>query len=141
MTLRKTGLVAAVLAAGSLALATPAQAHGDDAAVAIGAGVVGLAIGAAIASDNNRSDVYVRYNSGGYYPRPYGGYYDPQAYPVYRPYPVYRSYPVYRPYPVYRSYPAWGGYAPRDGEGRGWREHERREDHERREHGGGWRDR
>ena len=55
--------------------ATPADAqryrryhrhHGDDAAWAIGAGIVGLGIGAAIASSNR-----------GYYGRGYGGYYDP----------------------------------------------------------------
>lgn len=119
MTLWKPGLVAAALAAGSLAMAAPAEAHdrrgGDDAAIAIGAGVVGLALGAAIASDHD-SDVYVRYDSR---PRYYGGYY--------RPYPVYRAYPVYRPYP------AWRGYYPRHEEWRRWREHERWEHRE------GWR--
>lgn len=48
-----------VLAAGALVVAVPAQAHdrgrGDDAAIAIGAGIIGLAIGAAIAdSDDDR---------------------------------------------------------------------------------------
>ncbi len=92
--MKKIGLVAAVLAAGSLAFAAPAQAHGNDAAVAIGAGVVGLAIGAAIASDNNRRDVYVNYGDYGYYPPVRGGYYAP-------PPPVYRAYPVH---------PGWRGY-------------------------------
>jgi hypothetical protein len=128
MKLRNTGLVAAVLAAGSLAFAAPAQAHGDDAAIAIGAGVVGLAVGAAIASDHNRSDVYVRYNSR---PRYYGGGYY---------YPAYPAYPVYRAYPAYRPYPAWRGYDPRYDQNRRWREHERWENHERWEHRGGWRD-
>ena len=127
MKLWKPGLVAAALAAGSMAMAVPAEAHGrrgDDTALAIGAGVLGLAVGAAIASNNN-SDVYVRYNSR---PRYYGGYYP--AYPVYRPYPVYRAYP---------AYPAWRGYDPRYEQWRRWREHERWEDHERWEHRGGWR--
>jgi hypothetical protein len=122
MFLGKAGWVAAALAAGSLALATPAQAHGDDAAVAIGAGVVGLAIGAAIASDHRHRDVYVDYQGGDYYPRGYVGY----------------GYPAYRPYPVYRPYPAWRGYDPRYAEWRRWREHERWE-HARREYRGGWR--
>ncbi len=116
----KIGLAAALMAAGSLAIAAPAEAHGrrggDNTAVAIGAGVLGLAIGAAIASDDNR-DVYVSYNDRGYYPRPYGGYYAP-AYPVYRAYP---------------AYPAWRGYDPRYEQWRRWREHERWE------HRGGWR--
>lgn len=121
MKLWKPGLVAAALAAGSMAMAVPAEAHGrrgDDTALAIGAGVLGLAVGAAIASNNN-SDVYVRYDSR---PRYYGGYYP--AYPVYRAYP---------------AYPAWRGYDPRYEQWRRWREHERWEDHERWEHRGGWR--
>lgn len=121
MKLWKPGLVAAALAAGSMVMAVPAEAHGrrgDDAALAIGAGVLGLAVGAAIASDRN-SDVYVRYDNG---PRYYGGYYPP--------YPVYRAYPAY---PVYRGYPAWRGYDPRYEQWRRWRQHERRE------HRRGWR--
>jgi len=118
MKLWKPGLVAAALAAGSMAMAVPAEAHGrrgNDAAIAIGAGVLGLAVGAAIASDRN-SDVYVRYDNR---PRYYGGYYYPA-------------------YPVYRAYPGWSGYDPRYEEWRRWREHERWE-HERWEHRGGWR--
>jgi len=64
-------------------LATPAAArdryyhrHGsDDAAIAIGAGLIGLAIGAAIASDHDDryyGDRYY-YDNGYYYPR-YRGY-------------------------------------------------------------------
>ena len=122
MKLWKPGLVAAALAAGSMAMAVPAEAHGrrgDDAALAIGAGVLGLAVGAAIASNNN-SDVYVRYDNR---PRYYGGYYAP-AYPVYRAYPA---------YPAYRGYDGWRGYDPRYEQWRRWREHERWE------HRGGWR--
>jgi hypothetical protein len=117
MFLGKAGWVAAALAASSLALATPAQAHGDDAAIAIGAGIVGLAVGAAIASDRGHRDVHVDYHDGGYDPRGYVAY----GYPAYPPYPVYRGYPIYRPYP------AWRGYDPAYAEWRRWREHERRE--------------
>jgi hypothetical protein len=117
MFLGKAGWVAAALAAGSLALATPAQAHGDDAAIAIGAGIVGLAVGAAIASDRGHRDVHVDYHDGGYDPRGYVAY----GYPAYPPYPVYRGYPIYRPYP------AWRGHDPAYAEWRRWREHERRE--------------
>lgn len=49
--------------------------HGNDAGVAIAAGVVGLALGAALASDSGRRSYY----DDGYYRRSYsyGGYYDP----------------------------------------------------------------
>ena len=77
---------AAGLAALALA-ASPAQARDgysrghdggdDDAAIAIGAGVVGLALGAALASGNRDRDYYD--DDGYYYPR--GGYY--QSYPRY----------------------------------------------------------
>ena len=68
--------------------AAPAQARdgyyrghgGDDAAIAIGAGVVGLALGAAIASGNRDRDYY--YDDDYYYPR--GAYYP--AYPRYYSY-------------------------------------------------------
>ena len=81
---RRAGMVAALFA-GALALTAPAHArdrHGDDdAAIAIGAGLVGLAIGAAIASDDRHDR---------YYDRRY--YYDG---PRYRAYPrhYYRDYP------------------------------------------------
>ena len=82
--------IAAGLATLALA-ATPAQARddyyrghdrgGDDAAIAIGAGVVGLALGAALASGNRDRDYYYDddyYQPRGYYyrsyPRYYGGY-------------------------------------------------------------------
>ena len=132
MTVSRTGLLAAALAAGSLAFAAPALARerhggGDDAAIAIGAGVIGLAIGAAIASDHDDRDR-------GYYQ---GSTYNRGYYPAY---PRYRAY-AYPAYPVYRSYPAYRGYDDRYEQQRRWREHERRE-HEEREHGGyygrGW---
>lgn len=116
----KTGLVAAVLAAGSLAITAPApaQAHGDDAAIAIGAGVVGLAIGAAIASDDRGRDVYVNYGDRGYYPRYRGGYYAPP--PVYRAYP---AYPAWRGHEGhYERYDRYRRYrAQQRGDYRGWR--------------------
>lgn len=101
------------LAAGALTTATTAQARdgyrhrdgGDDAAIAIGAGIVGLAIGAAIADNGGRHhrryrdydydyydggyyyDSYPRYRDGwrnrrydNYYRRDYGRYYDRRDY-------------------------------------------------------------
>lgn len=103
----------AALAAASLSLAaTPAQARdrygdgGDDAAIAIGAGIIGLAIGAAIASNHNdRYDrrYYRSYPSRDYY------YYDGS---YYNGYPRYRN--NYRNYrrdyrrDYRRSYDGWG---------------------------------
>jgi ABC-type transport system substrate-binding protein len=81
----------AVLGIAVAVTATPADAqyyrryrhHGDDAALAIGAGILGLGVGAAIASSNR--GYYDPYYSGGYsrgyYADPYyggySGYYDP----------------------------------------------------------------
>jgi hypothetical protein len=68
--LKKTAL-AAGLAATALASTTPAMARdyhrGNDntAAVAIGAGILGLAVGAIAASSNNRNDRY--YDNDRYY--------------------------------------------------------------------------
>ncbi len=122
--LKRTGLIAA-LAVGALTLSTTAQARdryrdrGDDGALAIGAGIIGLAVGAAVASNNDR-----------YYDRPY-------AYNYGAPPPRYRGYP--RDY-YYDAYPrrayrydrrwdrgydrrgyagGWGGYRDRRGY-RGW---------------------
>jgi len=97
----KRAAIVTALAAMTITVAAPAQArdryYGDrdnDAALAIGAGVVGLAIGAAIASDRRDR----RYYDDRYY---YDGYY--------RSYPRYRSYSRDR-YPRYyrnnRSYRA-----------------------------------
>ena len=75
--------VLGLAAASTLAItATPADAqyrryrHHDDAGLAIGAGIIGLGIGAAIASSNRG---YYGGGYGGYY----GGYYDPYAYNSY----------------------------------------------------------
>jgi len=97
----RNAAIAATLGVATLATSTTADARdhwrhrggGDDAAIAIGAGAIGLAVGAALAS--NRGDRYYRdryyYDS---YPR---GYY-------------YESYPrgyYYRDYPRYRYRDDW----------------------------------
>jgi hypothetical protein len=91
--LKKAVLGAAV---GAMALATaPADARGyyrhyhhDDAGVAIGAGILGLAVGAAIASSNNDRYYdgyynYPYYNGYQYYTPGYNVYYYPYTYPYY----------------------------------------------------------
>lgn len=94
-----TGLIGSV----ALASAVPAQArgHDDGAAIAVGAGLLGLAVGAAIASDHPY----------------YGGYYAGPAY--YPAYPAY--YPAYPAYGYYYSYPAYRGYRPHYNGYRGYR--------------------
>lgn len=88
---RKTALATA-LAATALAGATPAMAqdrygqrhHDNSAAVAIGAGVLGLAIGAIIASSNHHDRDDRRYYNGYVYSPGYaysnGGWYDGYRY-------------------------------------------------------------
>jgi hypothetical protein len=52
--------------------------HGNDAGVAVAAGVVGLALGAALASNSGRHGYYDRgYYSRSYYPTYGYGYYEP----------------------------------------------------------------
>jgi len=131
-----TALVAALVAGGAVAAtAAPADArphggwrgghyggyynghrhhgHDNDAGVAIAAGVVGLALGAALASgyDNNHG-YYGRsysqpYYGSGYYSRPYGGAYYGRPYTY--PSGYYRGYPDYR-----------GGYGYRTCTSRNW---------------------
>lgn len=81
---------AAALAVGAMAFGTTAEARehyrghgGDEAALAIGAGIIGLAVGAAIASNSDRGYYDDGYYGGYYYGRPYyypayprGYYYD-----------------------------------------------------------------
>lgn len=111
-TLAKTAIVG-LIGSVSLSAATPVQAHGwyrgggDDAAVAVGAGILGLAVGAAIASDRPRYYYDDYYAGPAYYPSyPAYGYYD--NYPAYRTpryyYREYRGYDGYRGYNGYRGY-------------------------------------
>ena len=102
---------AAVAGAVALTVAAPAEANdryyrhrggGDDAAIAIGAGVIGLALGAALAS-GSRNDRYYDDDSY-YYPRQryYQSY--PQQYYYYYPQQYYRQ-------DYYYSYPrGYGNY-------------------------------
>lgn len=126
MNLLRKSILAVALGAATLASASPALADGwrgghrrdggDDTAIAIGAGVVGLALGAAIASSSRDRD---------YYRDDY--YYDRG--PQYREYYYYREGPRYpgRYYrPHYRGHDR-GYYG---GRGRDWRGH--------RGHGHGW---
>lgn len=96
MMLTKAAIVTGAAAATFVA-AAPAEAQryhryrdrgGDVAAGAIVGGIVGLGLGAAIASSNRD-----RYYDRGYYGRPYyGGYYDRRDYRPYRAYRPYRGY-------------------------------------------------
>jgi hypothetical protein len=98
------------LAAGTVFLAPVAGArdnyyrHSDDtAAVAIGAGIIGVALGAAIASSNHG-----HYHGGYYYGPPHAYYYGPPRAYYYRTYP--RAY-YYRAYPRTYYYPSYArGY-------------------------------
>jgi len=103
-TLTKT-TIAGLIGAVALSAAAPAEARGwhrggDGAAVAVGAGLLGLAVGAAIASDHP-------YYYDGYYPAP--AYYPAYpAYGYYYDYPAYRGYRYY--YNGYRGYRGYNGY-------------------------------
>ena len=93
MTFGKAALGAGLIAATALT-AAPAEArdyyrygrHHDRTGTAIAAGVVGLALGAALASSSR--DRY--YDDGYYYPRYRSSYYYPQSY--YYAYPRHRTY-------------------------------------------------
>lgn len=120
MNLFRKSILGLALGAATLSSASPALADGwrghrhgggDDAAIAIGAGVVGLALGAAIASSRD-DDRYER-----------DDYYYDRGYPQYREYYYYREGPRY-PGRYYRHDRGWHN---------GWREHEWRE------HRGYWR--
>lgn len=97
---RKAALGLALAASVTMA-AAPAEARdrwgrhrggGDDAAIAIAAGIAGLAIGAAI-SDGNR-----------------GRYYNDRSYRDSSYYPRYRGSSYYNSYPQYDRYNGYNGY-------------------------------
>lgn len=96
----KKAVLGTAMAASALAASAPADAQyyrgrghrgGDTAAAAILGGIVGLGVGAAITSSNNRGRYYDRgysydrgYYDDGYYQRPRGYYYNDYNY-NYRP--------------------------------------------------------
>ncbi len=116
--LTKVGLGVA-LAATSLTIAAPAEAQryrhydrydrGSNAGTAIVAGIAGLAIGAAIASSNNRDR---RYDDGRYYDNDH--YYDRGSqYNYQRNYDNYYQQPRYNYRQQCRTQRVWDGYAGR----------------------------
>ena len=119
MTFLKKAVLATTAAATALTMSAPADArtyyrhyrhHNDTAAIAIGAGILGLAIGAAASSGRNG------YYNGGYY----DGYYNRPGYSFY-----YESYPSY--YRYNNGY-YYNGYRYYDGwfyDGRGYRMYDR----------------
>jgi hypothetical protein len=121
VTLFKKAVVAGTLAATALTAAAPAEAQryyrrdrgGDVATGAIIGGIVGLGVGAAIASDRGRYR-----GPRGYYGRPYyrGGYYAPRGYYYAPPRRFYRPRAYYGP----RYAPVPYGYGYRGGYGRGY---------------------
>jgi hypothetical protein len=89
---KKAGLGVA-LAATALSAAAPADAQrwgrggygGNAAGAAVLGGILGLGVGAAIASSNNRNRYYDRgYYNGGYYAQPPVAYYSPPVRTYYR---------------------------------------------------------
>jgi hypothetical protein len=89
MNIIKKATLAAAVAASALVSITPAMAHpydhhnGDAAALAIGAGILGLAVGAAVASSNHHHDYDHGYYDSGYYANGWqyrdGYYYGPDG--------------------------------------------------------------
>ena len=73
----KAAVAATLLAAGTIGATAPAEAHGEG--LAIGAGLLGLGVGAAISSDHPHYVVYAP-PPPGYYapPPPPPGYYAPR---------------------------------------------------------------
>lgn len=151
----RSAALAALVAAGTFTLAAPAQARdrwdrggGDDAAIAIGAGIVGLAIGAAIADrdddryydrDTYRHRRYVRVHG---YPD-YYYYYDGYPNRYYRDRYYDRHYGSYRPRSGRYYYRENSRYGHRYSRNRWEREHDRYErrnrDGYRREYRRDWR--
>lgn len=117
-TLRKMAMSAA-LAVTAIVSTAPAQARdgryrdgGDDAAIAVGAGILGLAIGGAIASDGRRYDRY--YDDGYRYPQ---RYYDG---PRYRRYYYDRPRHYRRDWREYRHHDRYDGRRDWRRDRRGW---------------------
>ncbi|MFA7604268.1 MAG: hypothetical protein WCY29_14800 [Novosphingobium sp.] len=105
---------AAALAVGAMTIGTTAEARdryrdrGDETALVIGAGIIGLALGAAIASDNDR----YYYRDGYYYGPPrhyYRGYPREYRYDRYprRDYRAYRGHDHRRDRHRERRYRGW----------------------------------
>ncbi|MDE2561504.1 MAG: hypothetical protein KGL48_04580 [Sphingomonadales bacterium] len=126
MTIFSKAALAAGMGAMALAVSAPAQARGyhrgggDDAAIAVGAGLVGLVIGAAIASSDNDDRYYDSYYGG-----PRGYYAGPSYYEAYPAYPVYRGGYYYRSYPAYRGYYREAPHGYYRGGHEGWRGYHR----------------
>lgn len=84
----KKAVLGAAMVASTVAATAPAEAQyyrrhhrGDTTGAAILGGIVGLGVGAAIASSNNRGRYYDRgYAYNGYYAQPRGYYYDDYNY-------------------------------------------------------------
>jgi hypothetical protein len=82
----KAMAAACVVATSSLGVIAPAAAHADGGDALI-AGILGLGVGAAIASDHPHyhRHYYHRYYDDGYYAPPPAVYYAPPAYEYYAP--------------------------------------------------------
>lgn len=110
MSILRTIVLGGSLAAVTLATASPALADrgryyrggGDTTGAAIAGGIVGLAVGAAIASSSrDRGRDY--YYDGPRYPRA-------RAYYVYRDYPRYHAHPRWEHRGWHRDYPRYRGW-------------------------------
>lgn len=104
----KSMLAAICVAASGLSLAAPAQAHISDGA-AVGIGLLGLGVGAAIASDHHGHRRYVEERYYAPPPPPPRVYYDPPPPP---PPPVYAYEYEEHCRVVERWNPYWGRYEP-----------------------------
>ena len=119
----RKGALGLALAATATMAAAPAEARdrwgrhrggGDDAEIAIAAGIAGLAIGAAV-SNGNRGRYY---NDRSYYPQSRQSYY-------YNSYPQYNGYYYNNHDRRYRDYDRYDRYE-RNHERRHWRDRDRR---------------
>lgn len=116
-TMFKSIIAASALAATSVAAIQPAQAR-DNTGVAVAAGIIGLGVGAALASDRGG------YGRGGYYYDSYPAYSYPSSYGYYAP-----AYSYGYGYGYDRGYGYGRGWG-RDhwrGDRHGWDRHDRRD--------------